>query len=400
VSDAPPPAADPLDGGDGRLVGLVGAILFLDSAFYSALIPILGRLSSEVHLSAREAGLLVGAYAGGMVVSAYPCSRAVARWGARNTVLGGLVGMAVACLLFALGATLTELLIGRVLQGVAGALTWTGGLAWLAGHTERDRRGRVLGAALGTGVFGTQAGPALGVVSVGIGRLPTFAAGAVVCAGMLLAAARSGPAAAPGHRGSPRGLLNLEFAAGMWLTFAPSVGLGVVDVLASLRLNGLGVPALLIGVVFFAASGLMAIASRVTGIAIDRMGVRVPALVAAAGSSVCLVLLALGVSPLALGVLVAVSSALLGSLWGPSMALLADATRQRGVDDGYAFGGFLFAWAVGFAAGAGLSGLIASAAGGGAPYLLSAAFCVVTAAVALGANKDRGASLAAAELRA
>ena len=400
MSDAPPPAADPLDGGDGRLVGLVGAILFLDSAFYSALIPILGRLSSEVHLSAREAGLLVGAYAGGMVVSAYPCSRAVARWGARNTVLGGLVGMAVACLLFALGATLTELLIGRVLQGVAGALTWTGGLAWLAGHTERDRRGRVLGAALGTGVFGTQAGPALGVVSVGIGRLPTFAAGAVVCAGMLLAAARSGPAAAPGHRGSPRSLLNLEFAAGMWLTFAPSVGLGVVDVLASLRLNGLGVPALLIGVVFFAASGLMAIASRVTGIAIDRMGVRVPALVAAAGSSVCLVLLALGVSPLALGVLVAVSSALLGSLWGPSMALLADATRQRGVDDGYAFGGFLFAWAVGFAAGAGLSGLIASAAGGGAPYLLSAAFCVVTAAVALGANKDRGASLAAAELRA
>jgi hypothetical protein len=82
------------------------------------------------------------------------------------------------------------------------------------------------------------------------------------------------------------------------------------------------------------------------------------------------------------------------------MALLADATRQRGVDDGYAFGGFLFAWAVGFAAGAGLSGLIASAAGGGAPYLLSAAFCVVTAAVALGANKERGASLAAAELRA
>jgi predicted MFS family arabinose efflux permease len=71
------------------IVGLVGSILFIDSVFYAAIVPILGRLSNELDLGRGQAGVLVGAYAGGMVLAAYPVARLVVRWHGRVSVAVG-----------------------------------------------------------------------------------------------------------------------------------------------------------------------------------------------------------------------------------------------------------------------------------------------------------------------
>jgi MFS family permease len=363
------------------IVGLVGAVLFVDSVFYAAIVPILGRLSRELDLSRGQAGVLVGAYAGGMVLAAYPAARFVVRWGGRASVVVGLSGMSLACLVFGFADSFALLLIARILQGVGGALSWTGGLAWLADSTPRHRRGRMLGTALGAGVFGTQLGPVLGVLAAAIGRGPAFASGALV-GGALAAWAlttQPGVASIGARTGGARALAGREFNAGFWLTALPSACLGIIDVLAPLRLSALGRTPFEIGAIFFLAAGLLAVSSRITGHAIDATGISWPILIALAGSIGSLAVLAVADGTLSLALVVPIGSACLGSLWGPGMYLLSSAARKAEVDEGYAFGAFLFAWAVGFAAGSSASGVLAGAFGEPATYLGALVVCLLPA---------------------
>ena len=107
------------------VAGLVGSILFLDSVFYAAVVPILGRLSHEFALSTDQAGLLVGAYAAGTLLGAYPGAWSASRLGPRRSVLLGLCGLASGCVLFAAASSFTGLELARLLQGLGGACSWT-----------------------------------------------------------------------------------------------------------------------------------------------------------------------------------------------------------------------------------------------------------------------------------
>jgi predicted MFS family arabinose efflux permease len=361
---------------------LVAAVLFIDSVFYAAIVPIIGRLSDELDLSTTQAGVLVGAYAAGMVMAAYPVARIVVRWKARVAVAVGLAGMAGACLVFALARSFEALLAARALQGVGGALSWTGGLAWLAESTSSDRRGRMLGTALGAGVFGAQLGPAMGAFSAAVGRGPASSIGALA-GGLLVVwtlATRTSEVEEPTRTAPARALLGRELGAGMWLIAVPSAGIGLLDVLAPLGLADLDKTPLQIGSIFFVAAGVLAVVSRITGQAIDQAGIGRPTRIALTSSIAVLALLSVATSTLVLALGIIVASAALGALWGPGMYLLSSAAEKAGVDHGYAFGAFLFAWAVGFAAGSSSSGVLAGLLGTTATYLLMALLCLTTAA--------------------
>jgi MFS family permease len=123
-----------------RLLLLVSAIVFVDTMFYAAVTPLLPHLAREFALSKSEAGILAGSYAAGTLAGALPGGWLAARLGVRPTVLLGLGLMSVSSLGFALAGNPTVLDGCRFVQGVGGAASWAGSLAWLIGAAPRERR--------------------------------------------------------------------------------------------------------------------------------------------------------------------------------------------------------------------------------------------------------------------
>jgi MFS family permease len=123
-----------------RLLLLVSAIVFVDTMFYAAVTPLLPHLAREFALSKSEAGILAGSYAAGTLAGALPGGWLAARLGVRPTVPLGLGLMSVSSLGFALAGNPTVLDGCRFVQGVGGAASWAGSLAWLIGAAPRERR--------------------------------------------------------------------------------------------------------------------------------------------------------------------------------------------------------------------------------------------------------------------
>ena len=132
-----------------RLLLLVSSITLVDTMLYAALAPLLPHYADEFDLSKGQAGLLVGAYAGGVVLAAIPSGFAAARFGPKRAVLAGLALMALASLAFGFADSTLALGVSRLLQGMGSALSWAGGLAWLVAATPASRRGEMLGTAIG-----------------------------------------------------------------------------------------------------------------------------------------------------------------------------------------------------------------------------------------------------------
>src|SRR5919106_3208333 len=116
---------------------------------YAALVPLLPHYADEFGLSKGQAGLLVGAYAAGALIGALPAGLAASRFGPRRAVVGGLLVMAVASVVFGFAGDAWTLGLARLAQGMGSALSWAGGLAWLVAGAPPPRRGGVVRAAGG-----------------------------------------------------------------------------------------------------------------------------------------------------------------------------------------------------------------------------------------------------------
>jgi len=370
-----------------RLVILAGSIVLLDTLFYAALAPLLPSLSEQFSLGKSGAGLLVGVYPIGTFIGALPAGWATARYGPRRTALVALVLMAAAALVFAFGQTIELLFLGRSIQGLAGAVSWTAALAWLAQGTSIERRGEALGFGIGAGVVGAQFGPVLGSVAHLIGRGPAFAATALA-AGVIAAVAIRTPeprvdVATTG--GSPLKLLrNSRYLVALLILVIPSMAFGVVEVLVPLRLSELGSSAELIGLIFFLAGTLEAVMSPLVGRLSDRVGVLKIIRLGMFLVGALLISLYFPTSVILLAFALILCSGAIGILWVPAGKLVSLASERLGVDQGWGFAFQNSTWALAIGAGATVGGALASIGGDLLAYGVAGALCALVGAVMFG----------------
>src|SRR5687768_8381883 len=168
-----------------RLLILASAIVFVDTMFFAAVVPLLPGLSDEFGLSKTGAGILSGSYAAGTLIASIPGGMLAARVGPRPTVLTGLSIMSLTGVGFALGQDVVVLDVSRFLQGVGGAFSWAGALAWVVRMAPRERRGEMIGTAMAAAIAGVLAGPALGAAADAVGRGLMFSAVSVIGLGLI-----------------------------------------------------------------------------------------------------------------------------------------------------------------------------------------------------------------------
>jgi MFS family permease len=366
-----------------RLLLLVSIIVFVDTVFYAAITPLLPRFADELDLSKGGAGVLAAAYPAGTLIAAIPGGVLAARVGVKPTVLVGLALMGGSSLVFAFAHHVVLLDLARVVQGAGGAASWAGALGWLIGAAPADRRGTLVGTAMGAAIVGALVGPAFGALAAATSVEAVFSSVAVMAA-VLAAWALRLPAAAPrGSRLSElwRAVRDPSVAAAMWLVTLPGLLFGTIAVLVPLRLDALGAGSTAIAGAFLLAAALEAIVSPVAGRAADRRGRVAPALVGIGAAGIVMAAFPWPDAAWLLGVLVVVASPAVGILWAPAMAMLADGADAHGIEQGLAFALMNFAWAAGQTAGASGSARLAQATGDEVPYLLLAGVCVVSFAV-------------------
>lgn len=363
-----------------RLLVLVGAIVLVDMAFYSAIVPLLPLYEHRYALSKTSAGLLAGAYAAGTLLAALPSGWVAARFGARRTLVAGMVVTAAATLAFAFAPSVGALDATRFLQGLGGAFTWTGALGGLLACTPAAQRGRTIGTAMGAALIGLLVGPALGAIARQVGAKAPFSAVAVVGAVLVVAALAQPepPSTAATERPLSTALADGRVRAGMALVGVLALVFGALNLLSPLQLDRLGAGGVAIGATFLVAAVIEGIAQVAMGRAADRHGRERPLLAGFAVAAGAMLLLPLAQVAWVFAVVLIVASVVCGSLNTPAMALLSDGVEHAGLDQAFGFALVNLTWAGGQVLGAVAGGAVAQATGDTIPFLLLGAVCAAT----------------------
>lgn len=364
-----------------RLLILASAMIFIDVAFFAAIAPLLPEYVDKLGLSKAEAGILSAAYAAGTLIGSLPAGFVASRMGPRKTVIHGLVLLGVASLVFGFGQQILLLDAARFIQGIAGALIWSGALTWLITTAPEEKRGSIIGTALGTAVAGALLGPALGAIAGSIGTEPVFSSVLVITILLAIAASRLPETLAPEQQTLHEVLATLvsrpvlEAAA---FVAVPSVMFGAIEVLVPLRIDALGGSHGVIAAGFIVGAALEATLAPLAGRISDRVGRRLPYV---SGLTVCAVaMIAIATVTSLAGVIagLVVTSLGAGLCFAPALTLISDVAEESSLHQGFAAGLSNMAWASGQVLGGIGGGVVASLTGNAEPSFAIALLLALT----------------------
>jgi DHA1 family solute carrier family 18 vesicular amine transporter 1/2 len=370
----------------GVAVALVTASVFTDILAYSIAVPVLPHLSRQFGASPTLIGLLFASFGVTLFAVSIPMGGLSDRVGRRLPLVGGLIALAAASVLFAYAPGMAWLFAARLVQGGADAVTWVVGLALVADVYAAEERGRVMGIVMSGSTIGFMAGPTLGgwlYESGGI-RLPyLFIAGLSVAIAACLAALRL----PSGNRASePLPLSSfVRVPAVATCTIAVIVGGGTIAMLEpvlSLHLNAaIGLGPSRIGLVFGAGALVAALLHPMFGGIADRSGGRTLTLWGLAAIGAMLPILTFIWSFASAVGLYVIGALAIATMVTPSLTYMAEATASAGSPSfGVAYGLYNVAWAVGLLAGPAIGGFLYERQGFAVLTWLWAPCVVLTAA--------------------
>lgn len=364
--------------------------LFTDMLIYGILIPLLPLMPAVERAGSSATGLLFAAYAAMMIATTPLAGRLVDRRGPRGPLLVALLGLAAACLLFAVGGPYWLLLVSRLLQGAAAGLGWVASLALIAAAIPLERRGTYLGLAMSMVSVGTLAGPPLaGWLACDHGHAAPFvlAAAVLVVDGVLrIIFVRPTPPRAD----DPATALNVLRVRGSWpvvvLIALGSAVTSAIEPILPVRLAvGLGLDTAGIGLLFALLVVIGAVLNPMVGAALSRVSPRLLALVGAALAVAGLVLVGAGSRlPVVVAGIVCLGAAV-AFLVAPAGTLIGvQGARTTPPALGGAYSLYNLAYAAGLTAGPALAGLLTSVLGYPAACTALAAGVAVVAFGGLG----------------
>lgn len=375
-----------------RLLLLAAVMIFFDVAFFAAIAPLLPAYVDDLGLSKAQAGILSASYAAGTLFASLPAGYVASRIGPRRTVISGLLTLGASSVIFGFAEQFYLLDAARFVQGVAGALIWSGALTWLITAAPEDRRGSVIGTALGTAVAGALLGPVLGAAAGSVGTELVFSSIMLITLLLALAAARLPETHTPETqplREISRALRSRPVVESAIFVAVPSVMFGAIEVLVPLRIDDLGGGHGVIAGGFVAGAALEASLAPVAGRISDRVGRRTPFVAGLAICAVAMVAIAV-VATLGevIGALVMTSLGA-GLCFAPALTLISDVAEESKLHQGYAAALSNMAWASGQVIGGVGGGAVASVTGNVAPSLAIAALLAVTVVYAFQAMQPK-----------
>jgi multidrug resistance protein len=345
-------------------VALVTAAVFTDILAYSIAVPVLPHLSRQFGASPTVVGLLFASFGVTLLAISIPMGAYSDRIGRRLPLVGGLLALAAASVLFAFAPSMTWLFVARLVQGGADAVTWVVGFALIADLYAAEERGRVMGLVMSGSTFGFMVGPTLGgwlYESGGI-RLPYLfiaALAVVVAAGM---ASLDFPSKTQLDEPLPLSTI-VRVPAVATCVIAVIVGGGTIAMLEpvlSMFLSAtIGLGPARIGLVFGGGAVVAAVLHPLFGHLADRVGGRRLTLWGLAAIGAMLPLLAQSRSFLSAVGLYVVGALAMSTMITPSLTYMAEATASAGSPSfGVAYGLYNVAWAIGLLAGPALGGYL------------------------------------------
>jgi hypothetical protein len=217
---------------------------------------------------------MTASYAIGTLVGSLPGGVLAVRAGPKFTVCVGLALLACSTVAFALLHNAALLDAARFVDGVGGACSWAGGLAWIVAETPADQRGAMIGRALGAAIGGALFGPVIGTVATATGRPAAF--GVLVLAALLLIPRRTTPVPScrvPAGHSQPHARTARTGCGDRHVArCAARAGLGVAQRPWTLRLHRLGAAAAAIGATYLVAAAIESVISPAVGSLSDRRG--------------------------------------------------------------------------------------------------------------------------------